>query len=217
LNNNELESLTHEVIKINLHLQTYKKLFSNEETVNLLNMVAPSAFSIIQESLSEKIILELSCLIDKKYFNFTTIINKIQNQESKQKLKDSFDTLLKLFKRYKGFRHEYIAHKNLQIFSKGPNNTPLIRDDIEVLIKSTNELFNDIQKQFGIIHTSFDYGVYVHGDADALINILKMNYKKIKIDQEFRLLLSPKCVNCKNHDDCLDEPSSCTKFILKMI
>jgi hypothetical protein len=176
-------------------LDLYKILY-DPKNLELLNMLAPYAFSLIEESLFEDILISIFRLGDntlvcgKKTIGFRTLV--LESDPIPQ-INEKLSDFQNLYEPFKKLRNKHIAHKDYDIHTGKTNYELLDSSSLLSLPTITVEMIDEILKcgeELLITVTSYYSGadIYFHPisstDGKELLQVLKIAYQAIVTSDE---------------------------------
>ncbi len=178
------ELIKDELIWDSLKWKIYKQIYGrDEETVELINEIAPGCFKIFQDALLNDVIMTLARLVDKsstsntKNLTLSRLLEIIQQEGNDEilivRLKEKYKKIEEMTTVIKAERNKRIGHNDLKsIRSNFVNLVSVSRSNI-------NEIFDDIYDFMNTILSHFEgadqlYELFGLGDdGDMLINHLQ--------------------------------------------
>ena len=142
----------------------YCQLFAIEETrIELLNKSAPSFFFLVQKTLIDSIILEITKLTDpiescnKKNITLKAIPNYIDDEIFKNEIQNEIDNLTNKIQFLRNKRNQMISHMDFEYYlgPKKATTTELVtKNEIDTAIKNLYSIYEKIEKFYFNTRTS---------------------------------------------------------------
>ena len=114
------QDLCQDIAPLHSKWKFYLDLFSNRDTIDLLNDVAPASFQMVEESLRSDIAMSICRLSDppqscgQDNLSIKTLVDKASEVQGIEKLWEDFDSCCKPVRQY---RNKLVAHNDLKIVS----------------------------------------------------------------------------------------------------
>jgi hypothetical protein len=156
------QDLCHDIDSLHSKWQFYLDLFSDRDTINLLNDVAPASVQILEESLRSDITMSIFRLSDRDHKNLSinTLVKKATKVQELKKLWEDFFSCCEPVRQY---RHKRIGHNDLRSVLQ-PHDNPLpniSRPMIDSILSKATTLMNCVYHFYTrgeISFRSFDIG-----------------------------------------------------------
>jgi hypothetical protein len=138
--------------------EQYKKLYTKEETVEVLNNTASSYFALQQRIQWNSIVLNIARLTDEeklgKYENLTylKIPDYIEDEEFKQEIKLEIMKLKKEREDIKKLRHKILAHNDLECILYEKKKIEILNT---VTLKKAETVLSQIENIFQMIYSHY--------------------------------------------------------------
>jgi hypothetical protein len=156
--------------------QLYLQLYSDPETVNLLNDTARAAFQMIEESLRSDITMSICRLSDpprscgQDNLSMETLVQKLAHIDGLKELHENFQERCKDVRIY---RNKRVGHDDLRA-SLHPHDNLLpniTRNDIEGILAAAARLMNHVYRSY--VDGELCFQPFAVGDGKALLYWLK--------------------------------------------
>lgn len=176
VNQSELEVIKGYFTNLCTDLTLYGELFTEQESVDILNKFNPFVFSRIQKSYIEKLCLSIACLLDpaqtgkNKNLSLAHIIKQCNSPEldKKQEILQG----LYVSTGIKKWRQKLLAHNDLStLMGRNTLELKFEHDDIENIVGLVQEIFDDISDP--TVHTDIRVVLPYDMNGNAFISKLK--------------------------------------------
>lgn len=179
--------LCQEVASLHEKWQFYLQLYSDRETVDLLNDMAMASFQIIEESLRSDITMSISRLSDppqscgRDNLSIATLVGKLSHIAGLDALWEDFR---KRCEPIRSYRNKRVGHNDLHVSLQPHDNLlPNIgRSDIDGIIAATAHLMNHVYQSYADIELWFE--TIAVGDGEALLYWLEKAKKCSNAERE---------------------------------
>jgi len=181
VNQEELKVIKEYFTNLCLDLTIYSDLFTEQESIDVMNGFNSLVFSRIQKAYIEKLCLSLACLLDpaqtgkNKNLSLARIITQCECPE----LDGKYSNLLKLYELtgIKNWRSKLLAHNDLNtLMGKKILDLKFEHDDIENIIELIQEIFDDISDP--TVQTDIRVTLPFDKDVNQFISKLKLACSK---------------------------------------
>jgi hypothetical protein len=173
--------------------EQYKKLFTDEKTVDILNKTAKSYFALQQRIQWNSVALNISKLIDNekvgKYNNLTyfRMPSYIVDENLRCEIKAELEKLKKERESIKILRDNLLAHNGFECILNEDSKADVIhavtRLKIEILLNLIERIFQKVYKYYFHAHISFEKILFPF-NASHLIYALKSGIRHEKLRRE---------------------------------
>jgi hypothetical protein len=174
-------AISDELQLIHWRWNQYLILFDGKPSqIDLLNEAAPFFFRIVHDVLFEVTILAIARITGphKSAGKTNLTITRLPDLVTPE-LKDRVSELVEAAKKSAEFsnewRHQYLAHRDLDLALRNPNVQPLApvnREHVEAALSALRHVLVSIEGKYCNAHTAYSYS-HVPGDARALLHYIK--------------------------------------------
>ena len=185
-----------EIVRLHVRWKIFGQLYgTSPERIELLNKSAPVLFYILQNVLTDEILLTLSKLADasstmrNRNLTLETLLHEVESAGAKQtadELRRDLETFRKMCAGVRRRRDKYIAHFDrptlVEGYAKevpGPSRKS-VTDALAVVAR----FMNRIEAHFCDTTTGFDDVIFNHGDADVLAATLRRGLRYTQLVSE---------------------------------
>ena len=154
------QDLCQDIASLHSKWQFYLDLFSDRDTIDILNDVAPASFQMVEESLRSDITISICRLSDppqscgQDNLSIKTLVNKATEVQELTKLLEDFDSCCKPVRRY---RDKCVAHNDLRAALQ-PHDNPLpniSRTTIDSILLKSSAIMNCVCSFYKMGEISF--------------------------------------------------------------
>ncbi|MFI0473736.1 hypothetical protein ACGLWX_13565 [Halomonas sp. HMF6819] len=175
----ELKVIKEYFTNLCLDLTVYSDLFTDQQSIDVLNEFNSLIFGRIQKAYIEKLCLSLACLLDPAQTgrnNENLSLARIIAQCECPELDDKYSELLKLYELtgIKSWRSKLLAHNDLNtLMGKKKLDLKFRKNDIENIIELIQEIFDDISGSTA--QTDIRIALLFDQDISQFLNKLKLS------------------------------------------
>ena len=179
-------ALYHRVAWLHMRWALYRQLFAqSDRRIDLLNDTAPLVFSVVQRTLFNDVVLDLTRLTGpsrscgKDNLSLQRIADHVSDPELRIEVsrlaKAAFDACECLRDR----RNRQLAHDDLSLALSKPTEPVrgISRADVEPALSAVRELLNTLQSHYCQSTVGYEYALTGPGDGDALVFYLSQGLK----------------------------------------
>ncbi len=147
------QDLCEDLVSLHGKWQLYLDLFSDRETVDLLNDVAMASFQMLEESLRSDMTMSICRLTDppqscgKDNLSIKVLVDRLGHVRGLTALWDNFHACCN---RVRDYRNKRVGHNDLHVALR-PHDNPLpnvTRADIEAILAAGAELINHAYRDY---------------------------------------------------------------------
>lgn len=175
------EILRDEVLNLISKRDKFLSLYGKQESVDVLNAVAAHCFGYIQVIFNDSIILSLTKLLDasstvgSKNLVLATLIEDIEEFQTKSTLQQLLDEIKALSSKYKKQRNKSIAHVDYKMKMKDPSQyLPIDGEELDQIIEKIKEFMKTVEVSHGYAIATYDIIYDIGANCDVLIHKLKI-------------------------------------------
>jgi hypothetical protein len=179
-------ALYHRVAWLHMRWAIYRQLFAqSDRRIGLLNDAAPVFFSVVQRTLFDDVVLDLTRLTDpprsrgKDNLTLRRLADHVPDPEFRLEIARLAEVALDACECLRDRRNRQLAHDDLSLALSKP--TEPIRGisyaDIESALSAVRKLLNSLQLRYCRSTVGYEHGVMGPGDADDLLFYLNQGLK----------------------------------------
>jgi hypothetical protein len=174
------EILQNEVLNLISKRDKFLELYGKQESVDVLNSIAAHCFGYIQVIFNDSIILSLTKLLDSsntggsKNLVLETLIDDIEDLETKNKSCELLIEIKELSSKYKKQRNKFIAHVDYKLKMKEPSQyLPIDINELDKIIEKIKQFMNIVETFHGYAIATYDITYDAGANCDILFHQLK--------------------------------------------
>jgi hypothetical protein len=191
----QFSELWQRVVRAHVYWEEYMELFGKRERVDLLNQSAPAFFNMLQNELSDIIVLHLTRLTDKpemfgqKNLTVRNLASFIKEEAERKEVEKLAEAAFAATKSCRARRNRAIAHDDLSLALNDKKARPLdtvSRKEVDDALAAIASVMNAVSMYVSNCELMFaGLGPRVHGAVELLY--VMRDGVKVQVERETRM------------------------------
>jgi hypothetical protein len=178
----QFNELWRDVATVHTKWLEYLHLYDTKESLDLLNRAAPRFFRMIQDIMWNDIVLHVARLTDKTkgVLSVWHLPKLVNNVNVKGNVEDLVKEAVDKSKFCTEWRHNYIAHRNLELATdpKATQLDPGDKKQLDDALDSITAILNAVSAHYHLDPEKTDFRLQHHIDgAEVLLSVLSLGVK----------------------------------------